>query len=652
MSYFYGMPVCFDNIYHDGNSNKKKKNKKDDVSTNDCHRLSRHRRKHLSSRSRCMSKTKVISPNIKEVDNDCRISSLEIKHKRKDKHKNRLVNNNNDNDDDKLDSNMVSTPESGFMEEHSEKEVLDVKYKTKYNKLEKKFQEVETENKKLLTLLDKRETDYRELHANHDELLKHIQLVDQEKKNVFLGYKKLSTENTQLNEDVSLLKILIYRLNVELERYQDKLRGSNQKHDDSTTVGDSGDGVDCNMERKRISESWGRVNVHALGPLLEAFEESIREKDELIKQFRRECDDFGGRCKEIVAENEELRKDIDSYKLQADKLTLEMKVLVDDSAIIKEENDILIKQASIHKQKLHEIHSIYEKKVDSMSQDNNKLHENYTACRTELSNLQGKYEILSDAYDKMKKNSEKTMPVSVHSDAIDECKRLFEELKNQYFGEKKKLLSQLEKFEESNPENTKIIATLTAEKDHLKQLTRNLEKNLKRTQHKLDSIKNVVGSIQISRDSFKRQLAKTTAYCEELVTEQEKLLSEKEKLLTLLQKREKENESIKYLGNTIAQRMSTLKNQLQDVQKGAQQQLETVEKHIKLQKIGVGQLKSDYHRELNRLKQLIKQKEDVIGKLQREKFATQDNLELVWKAATSDKKVIKDVLKNTKVHNV
>lgn len=95
-------------------------NKKDDLSTNDSHlaghRSSRHRRKHLSSRSRCMSKTKIISPNIKEVDNDYRISSLEIKHKRKDKHKNKLVNNNNDNDDDgdeKLDSNMVSTPESG-----------------------------------------------------------------------------------------------------------------------------------------------------------------------------------------------------------------------------------------------------------------------------------------------------------------------------------------------------------------------------------------------------------------------------------------------------------------------------------------------------------------------------------------------------------
>ena len=90
----------------------------------------------------------------------------------------------------------------------------------------------------------------------------------------------------------------------------------------------------------------------------------------------------------------------------------------------------------------------------------------------------------------------------------------------------------------------------------------------------------------------------------------------------------------------------------QSVQKGAKEQLDSVEKHIKIQELGVGQMKTDYNRELQRLKQLIKQKEHVIGKLQREKYATQDNLELVWRAATSDDKKVKDALKNTKIYNI
>lgn len=86
--------------------------------------------------------------------------------------------------------------------------------------------------------------------------------------------------------------------------------------------------------------------------------------------------------------------------------------------------------------------------------------------------------------------------------------------------------------------------------------------NFRRSQHKLESVQAALCSIQVSKDSFKRQLAKVTAYCEELVTEQEKLLREKEELSHCLRKREKENESIQYLGDNITQRMGTLKSQL------------------------------------------------------------------------------------------
>lgn len=68
--------------------------------------------------------------------------------------------------------------------------------------------------------------------------------------------------------------------------------------------------------------------------------------------------------------------------------------------------------------------------------------------------------------------------------------------------------------------------------------------------------------MQVSRDSFKRQLTKTTAYCDELVKEQEALLSERQELLFLLEEREKENKNIQIMGDNIAQRMNTLKSQL------------------------------------------------------------------------------------------
>ena len=156
-----------------------------------------------------------------------------------------------------------------------------------------------------------------------------------------------------------------------------------------------------------------------------------------------------------------------------------MKILEEDAKVIKEQNDLLTKQVNLQKQKLQEIHSIYEQKVESMSQDNNKLHKNYLTCKTELSNVQGKYEILNDGYEKMKNDNEKTMPVSVHAAAVDECKRLFEELKAQYDSEKRKLSSRVKFLEDSHQEDEKFLITVQSERDQFKQQVKTLEKSLK-----------------------------------------------------------------------------------------------------------------------------------------------------------------------------
>lgn len=138
-----------------------------------------------------------------------------------------------------------------------------------------------------------------------------------------------------------------------------------------------------------------------------------------------------------------------------------------------------MRQSTLTKQKIQEIQSVYEQKVKSMSQDNNELHKENLECKTELSNLKGKYEVLNTGYDTLKSKFEKSMPVSVHNTAIEECKRLFEELKQQYESDKKKLSTRVKYLDEIQPENERCLNTLTVERDHLKVQARNSEKNLK-----------------------------------------------------------------------------------------------------------------------------------------------------------------------------
>lgn len=81
-------------------------------------------------------------------------------------------------------------------------------------------------------------------------------------------------------------------------------------------------------------------------------------------------------------------------------------------------------------------------------------------------------------------------------------------------------------------------------------------------QRKLEHFQKIVHSMQISRDSFKKQLKKTTLYCEELFSEYERIVAERDKLVTLLHETENENASIHFLGDTITQRVGHLKEQL------------------------------------------------------------------------------------------
>ena len=50
--------------------------------------------------------------------------------------------------------------------------------------------------------------------------------------------------------------------------------------------------------------------------------------------------------------------------------------------------------------------------------------------------------------------------------------------------------------------------------------------------------------MQISRDSFKKQLRKTTLYCEELFNEYERIAAERDKLVKLLYETENEKQNI------------------------------------------------------------------------------------------------------------
>jgi len=158
-----------------------------------------------------------------------------------------------------------------------------------------------------------RDSECRQLHAHHKEFTETLQKVEKANSNLLSFNQKYKTENIQLNEDVLLLKNVIFRLNTELEKYQDKLRQSGHSVF-SKNINDALDSKRSADNVKKISESWGSVNTHVLGPLLDAYQESLSEKQELINRYEEDIANLGARCKEVIMENESMHSEIEKLK--------------------------------------------------------------------------------------------------------------------------------------------------------------------------------------------------------------------------------------------------------------------------------------------------------------------------------------------------
>lgn len=175
-----------------------------------------------------------------------------------------------------------------------------------YHKLEKCYKNIQEECQKLNNILEQRELEYKKLCLHYEALIQMVQELEEAKINLLKQNKQLETEKIQSNEDITLLKTIVYQLNAELERYQDKL--GDRKHENVSTSNN------CNNKKKYDSRIWGNINFHALGPLLNAYQENLLEKQELIYMYEQEMADFSNRCKQILTENEIMHKEVEELK--------------------------------------------------------------------------------------------------------------------------------------------------------------------------------------------------------------------------------------------------------------------------------------------------------------------------------------------------
>ncbi|KAM7342945.1 centrosomal protein 89kDa [Cochliomyia hominivorax] len=312
---------------------------------------------------------------------------------------------------------------------------------------------------------------------------------------------KRNEDNKLLAADVEMMKTLVYRLNVQIERYQDILRLKATSEEKSVQ----------NMHIKSSIPQWQQspLHTHTLSPLLQAYDEMLHDKEDLIQQYTHEFEHFTGELKSVVEENNRLQQEIDNLKRDGGNWREERTRLQAQLDICRQKADSQTRKTDLAKEKLVEVMHCYEQKIQTLVLDMEHLQSAYTRCKAELASLK----------------SVAALPQDTIAASLQECKELLEQLRQQHSKEKLSLERTIVELTEHNSSVDNKIEKLKQENSKLK---RELEGHISQTddlRKRNVSLQRSVEKVKRSRDRLKARLRIALQWAQKLEEGQSNLQS-------------------------------------------------------------------------------------------------------------------------------
>lgn len=332
-------------------------------------------------------------------------------------------------------NNRLSLEIIKLTEQLSAMKELSDKKDNRIGALKEKLNAAQTVNDRILEENNRTKTQFADLLTDLEKQKTITCLQCEELKEIIRATSEKFDESQKRNkeqlEDVNMLKNVVYRLNVQLERYQEKFRKETTEPVQ----------IDGHSDHNHTPVSWGNVNVHTLAPLLDAYQNAVKEKEDIIQKYEEEFSTFTGKLKAVTDENETLHKKNFDDSARLKNATDELENVRSEMKTTKEQNVLLVKKCALKHDKLQEVYKIYEHKstyakwgrtiidcvcfflVSTMRRDYEVLQEQYHRTRAELSSVTAKQQALFESYETLKADRQTYIPLAVHNTSVNECKR-------------------------------------------------------------------------------------------------------------------------------------------------------------------------------------------------------------------------------------
>ncbi|XP_062817990.1 centrosomal protein of 89 kDa isoform X1 [Anolis carolinensis] len=493
-----------------------------------------------------------------------------------------------------------------------------------------------------------------QLNNTSQILFSQLEETKQQLKELQLKVKKLEKENRQLEKDnrketaqksrseeefaelLSLrqqaqelvdendsLKMTVHRLNAELSRYQTKYRPISPSESPKTG----------SLPMKKPIPPW-LLDMKYLSPLLLAYEDRMREKENLILSHEEDMKLFKARVEEVVKENEQLYKKLNR---NSSVTTKQWQQLQSQAKLVLEENTVLMEQLEIQQAKAKDSLSEHIQEVSKLTKQLMILEAKKQSQEEDLKECQKQLDDLHATYKELKTSVKDQITVEEHDASVNKLKCQLQEEQERRETEAKELMTKLAFVQAEK-------RSLLIEKNDLVAENKVLEAELEMAQKAKRQSQKKIGHLKQQLEEAMDKEIVAHQYLANLVSLTENVTRERDQLLNLTSCLEKEKYGVlnKIIEGNV--RLGRLEEKVKVYKQTAAGKLGDISLKATEQEEEFAGKAAQFQREMKHLQQMLKEKQEALDEALQQKRELEGQLEIIWESTTKENRRMKELL--------
>lgn len=429
----------------------------------------------------------------------------------------------------------------------------------------------------------------------------------------------LRKQAQELVDENDGLKMTVHRLNVELSRYQTKFRPLSEE--ESLHIE--------GLPSKGPVPPW-LLDIKYLSPLLLAYEDRMKEKDELNASLEEEMRMFRIRVQEVVKENEELHQELNKSSPVTSE---EWHQLQTQAKLVLEENKLLLEQLEIQQRKAKDTQQEHLQEVSRLTRQLMLLEAQTQTQEKELVENKEQLESFRAKCQELKAELDGRIAMRVHTSIVNELKGQLRKEEEKESAEMEELVEKLTLLQVQRKSLMVGNKALEAELGRMQKINR-------RYQKKIDVLKKQVKKAVGNEMSAHQYLANLVGLAENVTQERDSLM-----YLAKCLENEKNGALNKILKGNI--RLGKLEEKIKEYRKQTSLKLGRISYRLLEQQEDFAGKTARYQQEMRHLHWMLQDRQGVLDEALQQRREMEGELEFVWQSTSKENQRMRALLQPT-----